>query len=139
MGVLRVLDELRIPIDCVVGTSMGALVGATFAAGTPPAEVEREMLAIKWEETVGGQGRRNRMPISRKLANITYTNSLELGVAKGRLLTPGGLINTQQIEQVATHARRTRAVRARLRRSRDSVSGNRNGHGEERDGGARAG
>ena len=99
VGVLRVLDELRIPIDCVVGTSMGALVGATFAAGTPPAEVERAMLAIKWEETVGGQGRRSRMPISRKLANITYTNSLELGVAKGRLLTPGGLINTQQIEQ----------------------------------------
>ena len=77
----------------------GALVGATFAAGTAPAEVEREMLAIKWEETVGGQGRRNRMPISRKLASITYTNSLELGVARGRLLTPGGLINTQQIEQ----------------------------------------
>src|ERR1700741_1159579 len=49
VAVLRVLDELRIPIDCVVGTSMGALVGATFAAGTPPAEVECEMLAITWE------------------------------------------------------------------------------------------
>ena len=99
VGVLRVIDELKIPIDCVVGTSMGALVGATFAAGAPPAEVEREMRAIKWEETVGGQGRRNRMPINRKLTGITYTNSLELGVERGRLLTPAGLLDTQEIEQ----------------------------------------
>jgi NTE family protein len=118
VGVLRVLDDLRIPVDCVVGTSMGALVGATFAAGTPPAEVEREMLAIKWEETVGGQGRRNRMPINRKLASITYTNSLELGVARGRLLTPGGLLNTQQIEQ-ALH---TLVARAQFVRDFDDLA-----------------
>jgi len=118
VGVLRVLDELRIPIDCVAGTSMGALVGATFAAGTPPAELEREMLAIKWEETVGGQGRRNRMPIDRKLASITYTNSLELGVANGRLLTPGGLINTQEIEQ-ALH---TLVARAQFVRDFDDLA-----------------
>jgi len=32
VGVLGVLEELRIPIDCIVGTSMGALVGGTFAS-----------------------------------------------------------------------------------------------------------
>ena len=29
IGVLRVLREARIPIDCVAGTSVGALIGAT--------------------------------------------------------------------------------------------------------------
>ena len=96
---LRVLDELRIPIDCIAGTSMGALVGATFAAGASPAEVESEMLAIEWAETVGGQGRRDRTPIGRKLAGITYTNSLEFGIGNGRVLMPGGLLSTQRIEQ----------------------------------------
>src|SRR5690606_23179958 len=38
IGVLRVLDELRIPIDCIAGTSMGALIGGTFASGMPPEE-----------------------------------------------------------------------------------------------------
>jgi NTE family protein len=99
VGVLRVIDELRVPIDCIAGTSMGALVGATFAAGAPPADVERELLAIDWERTVGGQGRRDRTPISRKLASASYTNSLEFGLAKGRLLTPAGLVATQRIEQ----------------------------------------
>ena len=33
VGVLGVLDELRIPVDCIIGTSMGALVGGTYASG----------------------------------------------------------------------------------------------------------
>jgi NTE family protein len=100
IGVLRVLDDMRIPIDCVVGTSMGALVGATFAAGTSPAEIESSVLAIDWARTVGGQGRRDRMPIKRKLATMTYSNPLEIGMHKGKMQMPGGLIVTQDIEQV---------------------------------------
>ncbi|HEY7658842.1 MAG TPA: patatin-like phospholipase family protein, partial [Burkholderiales bacterium] len=29
VGVLKVLEELRVPVHCVTGTSMGAIVGAT--------------------------------------------------------------------------------------------------------------
>ncbi|RPI12089.1 MAG: esterase, partial [Lysobacterales bacterium] len=46
VGVLSVLEELRIPIDCVVGTSMGALVGGTFAAGRTASEVDEAVRAI---------------------------------------------------------------------------------------------
>lgn len=100
IGVLRVLDEMRIPIACVAGTSMGALVGATFAAGMPPEEIERNVLAINWAQTVGSEGLRDRIPINRKLAGITYTNSLEFGVRGGVLQAPGGLLRTQDIEDV---------------------------------------
>jgi NTE family protein len=99
IGVLRVLDELRVPVDCIVGTSMGALVGATFATGMRPAEIEREVLAIDWERTVGGQGRRDRMPIKRKLATMTYTLPLEVGLNSSGMRMPGGLVVTQEIEQ----------------------------------------
>ncbi len=44
MGVLRVLDETRIPVDCIAGTSMGALVGGTYASGMPAAELGRSPL-----------------------------------------------------------------------------------------------
>jgi NTE family protein len=99
IGVLRVLDELRIPVDCVVGTSMGALVGATFATGMRPEEIESKVLAIDWERTIGGQGRRDRMPIKRKLAAMTYTIPLEVGMNRDGFQMPGGLIVTQEIEQ----------------------------------------
>lgn len=39
IGVLSVLDQLRVPVDCVVGTSMGAMVGGAFASGVSPAQM----------------------------------------------------------------------------------------------------
>lgn len=41
IGVLKVLEELRIPVDCVVGTSMGALVAGTYAAGVDLDRIQR--------------------------------------------------------------------------------------------------
>ena len=100
IGVLRVLDELRIPVDCVTGTSMGALVGGTFASGMPPAEIEKAVLAINWSRTVGSEGLRDRTPINRKLAVITYTNSLDLAIKDGEIKAASGLLKTQDIEDV---------------------------------------
>lgn len=41
VGVLRVLEAAGIPIDCIAGTSSGAMVGAAYAAGLPVDEIER--------------------------------------------------------------------------------------------------
>jgi NTE family protein len=41
IGVLKVLEELRVPVDCVVGTSMGALVGGGYAAGVSPERMQK--------------------------------------------------------------------------------------------------
>jgi len=112
IGVLRVLDELRIPVDCVAGTSMGALVGATFAAGTAPKDIEDEVLSINWARTVGSEGQRERMPINRKLEGLIYTNNLDVGIKNGKIRGSGGLLRTQDIEDVlrglVLHARLTR-------------------------------
>jgi len=48
VGVLRVLEREEIPIDIIVGTSMGAIIGGAFASGQPAAELEtrvREVLS----------------------------------------------------------------------------------------------
>jgi NTE family protein len=100
VGVIRVLDEMRIPIHCVAGTSMGALVGGIFASGMPPEQIERETSAIDWSATVGGTGRRDLTPIDRKLVRKTYTNSLEVGIKDGQMRLSSGLLNTQGIENV---------------------------------------
>ena len=100
IGVLRVLDELRVPVDCVAGTSMGALIGGTFASGMPAEEIDRATAGIDWSRTVGGAGMRDRTPIERKLAGTTYTNTLEFGLQGGKIVLPGGLLKTQDIEDV---------------------------------------
>jgi NTE family protein len=48
VGVLKVLEELQVPIDCIAGTSMGALVGAGYASGIPAAELEKFLVGIDW-------------------------------------------------------------------------------------------
>jgi NTE family protein len=42
IGVLRVLEQNQIPIDFIAGTSVGALIGATYASGTSLDEMERQ-------------------------------------------------------------------------------------------------
>ena len=46
VGVLKVLEELHVPIDCITGTSMGSIVGAAYASGTPIDEMERIVASI---------------------------------------------------------------------------------------------
>ena len=100
IGVLQVLEELRIPVDCVAGTSMGALVGATYAAGVPPEVIESQVLAVDWAATVGNAGNRDEMPIQRKLGGGAYTNNLDLGIKNGKLRGSGGFLDTQSIDDL---------------------------------------
>lgn len=55
VGVLRALEENEIPIDYVVGTSMGGIVAGCYAAGMSPDEIERIMLSEDFLRWVTGQ------------------------------------------------------------------------------------
>lgn len=50
VGVLKVLDEMRIPIDAIAGTSMGAVVGGLYASGMPTPEIEKLLRSVNWED-----------------------------------------------------------------------------------------
>ncbi|HET9694634.1 MAG TPA: patatin-like phospholipase family protein, partial [Steroidobacteraceae bacterium] len=99
VGVLTMLEDMRIPIDCIVGTSMGALVGGTYAAGMTAAEVEQAIREISWSQTIGFEGWRQKLPMRRKLAGRTYSNNFEFGLRDGSLAAPSGIINAQNVEQ----------------------------------------
>src|SRR5580704_6172013 len=50
IGVLKVLEELRIPIDCIAGTSMGAIVGGLYASGMTAQQINATMRSLDWQE-----------------------------------------------------------------------------------------
>ncbi|OWP63824.1 patatin [Hymenobacter amundsenii] len=54
VGVLRVLEKNQIPIDYIVGTSMGAIVGAMYAAGYSPEQIEEIVLKPEFQTWVSG-------------------------------------------------------------------------------------
>jgi NTE family protein len=110
VGVLKVLEELHVPIDCIAGTSMGALVGAGYAAGLPAADLERFLTGVDWAAVVGGIGRRQLEPIEQKRLAIAASSGVNLGVRDGRIVTPSGLTNTSGIDDLL----RTYVARARM-------------------------
>src|ERR1700685_3527555 len=50
IGVLRVLQQHEIPIDFIAGTSVGALIAATYASGTSFEDMEREGTATRFSD-----------------------------------------------------------------------------------------
>ncbi len=55
IGVLKALEENNIPIDYITGTSMGAIVGAMYAAGYTPKEMETIALSAEFQDWVVGR------------------------------------------------------------------------------------
>ena len=55
VGVLKALEENNIPIDYIVGTSAGALVGAMYASGYSPDEIEAYVLSEAFQLMTKGQ------------------------------------------------------------------------------------
>ena len=109
VGVLKVLEQLRIPIDCIAGTSMGALIGGGYASGMSASEIEQFIRGVDWRAVVGNVGARALEPIEQKRFNAP--GAIELGIRRGRVIFPDGLIETSRIEDVLrTYVARTRSV-----------------------------
>jgi NTE family protein len=98
VGVLKVLEEMRIPISCVTGTSMGAIVGGTFAAGRTPAEMETLVLEADWEEIFRDKPPRKEIAMRRKVDDYKTLFAPEFGVKDGGLALPKGVIAGVSIE-----------------------------------------
>lgn len=92
VGVLRILEELRVPIDCVAGTSMGAIVGGLYAAGYSPDELERIATTLDWAALIRDAPDRRHLPYRRKVDDLIYLTRWEVGVSKQGLRLPTGMV-----------------------------------------------
>jgi NTE family protein len=98
VGVLKVLEELRVPISCVTGTSMGSIVGGTFAVGNSPARLEELVLGADWSVIFRDNPPRQEMAIRRKADDFKTLFAPEYGVRDGGLALPKGVIAGVSIE-----------------------------------------
>ncbi|HZP13502.1 MAG TPA: patatin-like phospholipase family protein [Nevskiaceae bacterium] len=89
IGVLRVLEELQIPVDCIAGTSMGSIIGGYYAAGWSPDEIERELARTDWDQVFRGEPPRKALSFRRKQDELKYFN-FEAGLRGFHLVLPRG-------------------------------------------------
>lgn len=100
IGVLKVLEELRVPVDCVVGTSMGAIVGGLYAAGLSPEELERALVGIHWADTFEDQSPRAERTFVSKQDDRVYLVKARAGLKNGQLAFPKGVVQGQKLEMI---------------------------------------
>ncbi len=98
VGVLKVLEELRIPIAAIAGTSMGALVGGTYASGLSPEEMEQRLTTANWDFLFVDEPPREDWPIRRKDQGLRPTWDFSLGVNSKGLQLPKGALAGQKVE-----------------------------------------
>ncbi len=97
IGVLRVLEQMQVPVDCVAGTSMGAIIGGLYAAGYSPDELEELALTLDWNAFVRDAPERRHLPYRRKVDDLVYLTRWELGVSKRGLILPRGVVGGQRL------------------------------------------
>lgn len=98
VGVLKVLEELRVPVDYVVGTSMGSIVGGLYASGMSPQEIEREMLAMNWGDLFTDYPDRADRSFRRKRDDDLYAFKAKLGVHDGEIDIPFAFVHGQKFD-----------------------------------------
>ncbi len=98
IGVLKELERLRIPIDVIAGTSMGAIVGGLYASGMTAAELEELVGSLDWAGAVSDKPQREDLSFRRKQDDAEFPIDFELGVRGTDLVLPKGVIQGQKLD-----------------------------------------
>jgi NTE family protein len=98
VGVLKVLEEMRIPVDFVAGTSMGSIVGGLYAAGMSPQDIEREIKAIDWQDVFVDEPLREDRSFRRKTDDTLYVFKAKPGFNDGKVQLPLAYVHGQKFD-----------------------------------------
>src|SRR6267378_6492057 len=99
IGVITWMEEHRIPVSYVAGTSMGGLVGGFYATGRSPAEVRQLINGIEWDQVLSGDTPFQDLSYRRKQDAREVPGQLEFGL-RGGLKFPSGFNTGQQVNLV---------------------------------------
>jgi NTE family protein len=103
IGVLEALEGLRVPVDCVAGTSMGALVAGTWAAGLSPATMRQELGHADWADMFQDNPDYSELNFRNKRLSQQFLPGSETGIVAGGAVGPPGVVSGQKIKLFFNH------------------------------------
>src|SRR5580698_9255261 len=86
IGVLKILDDMHVPIDAIAGTSMGAVIGGLYASGMSGRQIEKLFSSVDWQDSFRDRPRRADLAFRRKEEDNNFLIKLPLGLQGRRLL-----------------------------------------------------
>ncbi|MGO4307061.1 patatin-like phospholipase family protein [Cupriavidus sp. RAF12] len=97
IGVLRALEAMHIPIDCIAATSMGAVVGGLYASGLPARELDERLSNTNLSDIVFDRNERAQLPQSLREDDFQYPIGISAGIGDGKVKLPVGLIQGNKL------------------------------------------
>ena len=98
IGVLKVLEEERVPIDYIAGTSMGAVIGGLYASGLSPDEIEAFLNGLDWNDVLTDATPRRELFFRRKFEDQRYL--IEVGVGRKGIKMGSGMVAGQKFNNL---------------------------------------
>jgi NTE family protein len=96
IGVLKALEELRVPIDYIAGTSMGSIVGGLYASGLSTEQLDKAVNTIDWENIFNFEINRDQLSYREKQNQRRFFN-FEFGFTQKGLAIPSGFIGGEKM------------------------------------------
>ncbi len=103
VGVLKVLERERIPVDVIAGTSMGAIIGGLYASGMGAGQIEHELLQVDWDKLFATRVSRQQLSQRRKEEDFEIATAIELGWRHGEFHAPQGAVSSRGLESMLRH------------------------------------
>lgn len=92
LGVIEQLERQQIPVDLIVGTSIGAFIGGLYASGYSADEIRAKLASAKWAEGFRDRVYRDEMPMRRKQHSDQFALNVDLGLGADGIKLPQGLL-----------------------------------------------
>lgn len=95
IGVLKALEELRVPVDVITGTSMGSYVGGLYATGMSADEIEAFITTVDWNSGYRDRVDRSQRRVQDKEYEDRYQLTTDLGLRWGEVRASRGIVQGQ--------------------------------------------
>ncbi|QFU21032.1 patatin-like phospholipase family protein [Shewanella eurypsychrophilus] len=100
IGVLKILEQNRIPVDYIAGTSIGAYVAGMYALGYSATEIETIMLNESWSDGYSDTIPRQALSYRNKQQRDRFNLPLNMGYSDDEVKVPNGLLRGQTMSQL---------------------------------------
>ncbi|WP_082251513.1 patatin-like phospholipase family protein [Burkholderia pseudomallei] len=98
LGVLKVLEANRIPVDCIAATSMGAVVGGLYATGMTAQDMQRRLSQVNLADIAFDVTERSDLPQKKREDERLYIDSLTIGFDSKGFKAPVGLVQGNRLQ-----------------------------------------
>ncbi|MBY7994502.1 patatin-like phospholipase family protein [Vibrio fluvialis] len=100
MGVLKALEDMHVPVDIVIGTSMGAYVAGLYSTGMSAEEIESFIYSVDWNTGYRDRVNRSQRRVRDKEYEDRYQLTTDLGVGLDGVRAPRGVVQGQNMLRI---------------------------------------